>query len=86
MSAACREFGGSRSIYYQLRDRFKRYGPDGLHPTLQRGRPGEDAQLDASVERQVLATSELVRYIERGGRRDGGANGSRRVSGEQDRG
>ena len=55
VSAACRECGVSRSLYYQLRGRFVRYGPDGLHPTRRRGRPGRPAQLDATVERQILA-------------------------------
>ena len=30
VSAACKELGVSRSLYYQLRKRFVRYGPDGL--------------------------------------------------------
>ena len=30
VSAACRELGVSRSLYYQLRQRFTRYGSDGL--------------------------------------------------------
>lgn len=55
VSAACRELGVSRSLYYQLRTRHVRYGPDGLHPTRRRGRPGRPAQLDATTERQVLA-------------------------------
>ena len=55
VSAACRELGVSRSLYYQLRERFQRYGADGLHPTRRRGRPGRPAQLDATVERQILA-------------------------------
>ena len=55
VSAACRELGVSRSLYYQLRERFRRYGADGLHPTRRRGQPGRPAQLDATVERQVLA-------------------------------
>lgn len=37
---ACREAGISRSLYYQLRDRFRSYGPAGLHPKHRRGRPG----------------------------------------------
>ena len=57
VSAACRELGVSRSFYYQLRERFTRYGADGLHPTRRRGRPGRPAQLDATVERQILALS-----------------------------
>jgi hypothetical protein len=40
VSAPCRELGVSRSLYYQLRQRFRRYGADGLHPTRRRGRPG----------------------------------------------
>jgi len=55
VSAACRELGVSRSLYYQLRERFQRYGADGLHPTRRRGRVGRPTQLDAVVERQVLA-------------------------------
>jgi hypothetical protein len=55
VSAACRELGVSRSLYYQLRKRFVDYGPDGLHPKRHRGRPGRPTQLDATVERQVIA-------------------------------
>lgn len=55
VSAACQELGVSRSLYYQLRKRFLRYGPDGLHPKRRRGRPGRPPQLDAVVERQVIA-------------------------------
>ena len=57
VSAACREVGISRSLYYQLRERFLRYGPDGLHPKRRRGRPGRPPQLAATSERQVLALS-----------------------------
>jgi transposase len=55
VSAACKELGVSRSLYYQLRKRFVRYGPDGLHPKRHQGRPGRPPQLDATVERQVVA-------------------------------
>ena len=57
VSAACRELGLSRSLYYQLRKRFVRYGPDGLHPKRRRGRPGRPPQVDATTERQILALS-----------------------------
>ena len=57
VTAACRECGVSRSLYYQLRKRFVRYVPDGLHPTRRRGRPGRPTQLDATVERQIVALS-----------------------------
>jgi transposase-like protein len=59
VSAACRELGVSRSLYYPLRQRFTRYGADGLHPTRRRGRPGRPAQLDAVVERQIVALAEI---------------------------
>ena len=55
VSAACRELGVSRSLYYQLRQRFTRYGADGLHPTRRRSQPGRPAQLDAVIERQIVA-------------------------------
>ena len=34
VSEACREAGVSRSAYYKLRARFRRYGADGLHYRL----------------------------------------------------
>lgn len=55
VAAACREAGISRSAYYQLRTRFRRYGPDGLHPTHRTGRPGRPPELDAAIERRILA-------------------------------
>jgi len=36
VSATCRRFGVSRTVFYRWRQRFKQYGPDGLHPK----RPG----------------------------------------------
>ena len=55
ISAACREAGISRSLYYQLRGRFERYGSDGLHPKHRQGRPGRPPLLDAQIERRILA-------------------------------
>jgi transposase InsO family protein len=55
VSQACEEFGVSRSLYYQLRRRFLRYGSDGLHPKRRAGRPGRPPELDAQVERRILA-------------------------------
>jgi transposase InsO family protein len=55
VSEACREAGVSRSAYYQLRDRFRRYGADGLHPKHRKARPGRPPELDAAVERRILA-------------------------------
>jgi transposase InsO family protein len=57
VSEACREAGVSRSGYYQLRARFRRYGPEGLHPKFRKARPGRPPQLDAVIERQVIALS-----------------------------
>ena len=55
VSAACQELGVSRSLYYQLRKRFLRYGADGLHPKRRQGQPGRPPQLDPTVERHVIA-------------------------------
>lgn len=57
VSAACAEHGVSRSLYYQLRSRYRRYGPDGLHPKHRQGRPGRPPELDAQIERRILAES-----------------------------
>ena len=56
VSAACGELGVSRSLYYQLRKCFQRYGADGLHPTRRRGRPGRlrgDEKLKTSARVQI---------------------------------
>ena len=53
VSAACRELGVSRSFYYQLRQRFTRYGADGLHPTRRRGRPGRSFSASSSRKQDV---------------------------------
>jgi transposase InsO family protein len=55
VSAACREVGVSRSLFYRLRKRFDRYGDDGLHPRRHAGRPGRPPQLDVHHERLVVA-------------------------------
>jgi transposase InsO family protein len=55
VARACREAGVSRSAYYQLRQRFLRYGSDGLHPKHRKGRPGRPPELEAIVERRILA-------------------------------
>jgi transposase len=61
ISAACREAGISRSLYYQLRGRFERYGSDGLHPKHRQGRPGRPPLLDAQIERRILAEALAAR-------------------------
>ena len=55
VSAACRELGVSRALYYQLKKRHDTYGRDALHPKRQRGRPGRPPQLAAHLERTVIA-------------------------------
>jgi len=32
VSAVCRELGISRTLFYRWRQRFERYGVDGVHP------------------------------------------------------
>ncbi len=55
VSRACREAGVARSLYYQLRDRYRKYGADGLHPKHLRGRLGRPPTLDAPLERRIVA-------------------------------
>ncbi len=55
VSAACREAGISRTLYYRWKKQAALYGHDALHPrrtALHRGRP---PQLDAVKERRMLA-------------------------------
>ena len=49
VSAACRELGVSRSLYYQLRQRFVRYGAPGLHPKRRKDRAGRPPKFDAQL-------------------------------------
>jgi transposase InsO family protein len=55
VSAACREAGISRTLYYRWKKRFERYGGDGLHPRRIATRPGHRPQLDATKERRIVA-------------------------------
>ena len=55
VSAACRELGVSRTLYYRWLHRFRRYGADGLHPKRLRPRRGRPPSLAAYEERQILA-------------------------------
>ena len=56
VSAACREAGISRTLFYRWQHRLSRYGVDGLHPRRVRARPGPGPQLAPHVEghRSVL--------------------------------
>ena len=55
VSAACREAGISRTLYYRWKKRFTLYGIDGLHPKRTATRQGRPVQLDAIKERRIVA-------------------------------
>ena len=57
VSAACREAGISRTVFYRWRKRFVLYGPDGLHPRHTEARRGRPPQLAPTEERQILAAA-----------------------------
>jgi transposase InsO family protein len=57
VSAACREAGISRTLFYRWRQRLQRYGVDGVHPRRRRARPGPRPQLAPGVERRLLAVA-----------------------------
>lgn len=55
VSAACREAGISRTLFYRWRRRFILYGVDGLHPRRTASRPGRQTQLDPAKQRRIIA-------------------------------
>ena len=55
VSAACREAGISRTLFYRWKKRFTCYGIDGLHPRRTSTRPGRRIQLDSTKERKIVA-------------------------------
>ena len=55
VSATCRRYELSRTVFYRLRQRFARYGPDGVHPKRRQARPGRPPQLAVQTERRILA-------------------------------
>ena len=57
VSAACREAGISRTLYYRWKKRFVLYGIDGLHPRRTATHPGRPVQLDTTTERKIVATA-----------------------------
>lgn len=57
VSAACREAGISRTLFYRWQTRLSRYGVDGLHPRRRRARPGPAPRLLPQVERRLLAVA-----------------------------
>jgi hypothetical protein len=42
VTAACREAGITRTVFYRWRGRFERYGADGLHPRRRQAQVGGD--------------------------------------------
>ncbi len=57
VTAACREAGISRTVFYRWRQRFEQYGADGLHPRRQRAKRGRPAALAPEVERVIVGTA-----------------------------
>jgi transposase InsO family protein len=57
VSAACREAGISRTLFYRWRQRLERDGVDGVHPRRLRARSGPAPQLPPHVERRLLAVA-----------------------------
>ena len=57
VSTVCREAGISRTVFYRWRQRFSRYGPDGLHPRRTRARPGRPVQVPPELERLVQSVA-----------------------------
>jgi transposase len=55
VSAACRELGLSRSLFYRGKQRFERYRPDGLHPARRKARPGRPPAVPAHIGRSAIA-------------------------------
>ena len=55
VSAACRELGISRSLFYRWKNRYERYGRDGLHPKRQTARKGRPHNLSIQDEQAILA-------------------------------
>jgi transposase InsO family protein len=57
VSAACREAGISRTVFYRWRKRFVLYGADGLHPRQTGERRGRPPLLSPVDEQRIVATA-----------------------------
>ena len=55
VSATCRRYDVSRTVFSRWRARLVRYGPDGLHPKRRTARPGRPPELSVTDERRVIA-------------------------------
>ena len=62
----CRRFNRLRTWFYTWFNRYKQYGPDGLH-TIVRRSPAQPNQTPLDIEMQILAFIEAfpsyVRYV-----------------------
>jgi transposase InsO family protein len=54
ISAVCREFGISGTLFYRWRRRLEQYEPDGVHPRRQQAQLGRPVATPSEVERLVL--------------------------------
>jgi transposase InsO family protein len=55
VSAACRDAGISRTMFYRWRKRLLEYGREGLHPRATERHPGRPPKLGAVEERRLIA-------------------------------
>ena len=55
VSATCRRYDVSRTVFYRWRARLARYGPDALHPSRRTARPGRAPELSVTDARRVIA-------------------------------
>ena len=55
VSATCRRYAVSRTVFYRWRARLARYGPDGVHPRRRTARPGRAPELSVPDQRRVIA-------------------------------
>jgi hypothetical protein len=55
VSAVCREFGVSRTLFYRWKRRLERYGADGVHPRRRAASRGRPPALAMQDERSILA-------------------------------
>jgi transposase-like protein len=85
VTAACEQLGISRTLFYRWRQRFLRYGADGLKPRPpRRARPGQQAS--AAVEAAVLGRPPRGAARDPSGRAGAGGRGARGKRGERARG
>ena len=55
VSATCRRYDVSRTVFYRWRARLERYGADGLHPKRRTARRGRAPEITVTDERRVIA-------------------------------